>query len=375
MKISLASIHKTSNPNLASGVPYFFYRNLKNKATVEVIDGLYKRYTLKRAVAKVLRKGIGKHFLASRLRSTAKRYAKSIDSGLANSNAEILISLDTQLVPYLEASIPKVIYHDLTFADIVGSYPYSSGLFNSAEKEAHHVEEKALQKADHIVWTNDRALNTAKEYYGISDSKMSVIPRGANLVKVPGEKPVKNNSTSGAINILFVCTDWERKGGPIVLDTVDDMRGRGIKVDLNICGVKPPRKGQPVNYNYLGRIDKSRREDRILYRKLLKEADLFFLPTKADAAPIAICEAQAFGIPVVASRAGGVPTLIKNEYNGLLLEKGAKAREYASSIIKLFDDSDLYQKLSDNARREYEERFNWPGIIENFMDLFENILD
>lgn len=82
--------------------------------------------------------------------------------------------------------------------------------------------------------------------------------------------------------------------------------------------------------------------------KYMGAADVFVLPSISEGLGVVILEAQACGVPVIASRVGGIPDIIKHEYNGLLVEPG-DIKALAESILRVLMDKDLRRKLSKGA--------------------------
>ena len=97
----------------------------------------------------------------------------------------------------------------------------------------------------------------------------------------------------------------------------------------------------------LGRVDAAR---------LLPQWDMFALPSRMDAFPLATLEAMAHGLPVVASRVGGIPEQITHLESGVLLSSGDD-NGLAEWIVTLHGDPDLRSRLGDAARRRVADHF------------------
>ena len=88
------------------------------------------------------------------------------------------------------------------------------------------------------------------------------------------------------------------------------------------------------------------------------------MPTIAqDALSITSVEAMASGMPVVASRIGGLPYTVTDGVTGLLFEPGDPA-DLARQIARLLDDPDLRQQMGLAGRKRFEEDFTWETVIE-----------
>jgi glycosyltransferase involved in cell wall biosynthesis len=88
--------------------------------------------------------------------------------------------------------------------------------------------------------------------------------------------------------------------------------------------------------------------------KYMATADVFALPSLTEGLPVVTLEAMACGVPVVASKVGGVPEVVIHDYNGLLVEPG-DSKELANSIIRLLSSQELRTKLSKGALETAEK--------------------
>jgi glycosyltransferase involved in cell wall biosynthesis len=82
--------------------------------------------------------------------------------------------------------------------------------------------------------------------------------------------------------------------------------------------------------------------------KYMAVADVFVLPSISEGLPVVILEALATGVPVVASRAGGIPDILTHEYNGLLVEP-RDVEGLAEAIIRILSDDKLKRRLIEGG--------------------------
>ena len=96
--------------------------------------------------------------------------------------------------------------------------------------------------------------------------------------------------------------------------------------------------------------------------RVMSEHDLLVYPSyyRSEGYPGSILEAFQCGLPVVAAKWGGIPELVEHEENGLLVEPRSAA-EIQSAIERLLDDTQLYQRLCEGAKRrgEHFRSSNW----------------
>jgi glycosyltransferase involved in cell wall biosynthesis len=89
----------------------------------------------------------------------------------------------------------------------------------------------------------------------------------------------------------------------------------------------------------------------------LRSSDLFAMPSLYEGTPIALLEAAALGIPIVASRTGGIPELVTDGEHALLVAPGSPA-ELAEAIVRLCEDRGLAERLGQHAARHASTRFD-----------------
>src|SRR5690606_4234213 len=85
-----------------------------------------------------------------------------------------------------------------------------------------------------------------------------------------------------------------------------------------------------------------------------------------------LLDALAFGRPVVATRAGGIPDAVFDGETGFLVEAG-DAPEFGAAIVRLLQDDDLWQRMS-GASRERAREFGMDAIAVRTMDVYESVL-
>ena len=109
--------------------------------------------------------------------------------------------------------------------------------------------------------------------------------------------------------------------------------------------------------------------------KYLSIVDLFVFPSKKEGIPISITEALAIGIPVVTFNSRGCNELVKDRYNGILIDDNLKKSEeinlFISAIEKLSKDKELYNILKTNAINDRED-LSRENYIREHIDLYIN---
>ncbi len=105
---------------------------------------------------------------------------------------------------------------------------------------------------------------------------------------------------------------------------------------------------------------------------LLGAADLFVLPSLTEGLPLSILEAMAHGLPVVATRVGGIPEVVGNEREGLLVDT-ENPQMLAAAIARIVDDSELRVRLGESARLRVRNEFSFDTMLHQYDELYHSL--
>ena len=113
-------------------------------------------------------------------------------------------------------------------------------------------------------------------------------------------------------------------------------------------------------------------DDRLISR-LCSAADVFILPSLEDNLPNMMLESMACGTPVLAFRTGGIPDVVQDGVNGLLVPNG-DVHDLAERLIKLISDKALRERLGSASTSFMHEAFTPKVQADRYMALFEDLL-
>lgn len=197
-----------------------------------------------------------------------------------------------------------------------------------------------------------------------------------NLTYIPNTLEIENYPFTLRKNIKAKLL-WVRSFSGIynpllALQIVELLKEDGVEVSL--CMVGPEKDGAQERCKKVAKeLNLPIKFTGMLAKKewiaLSKEYDLFINTTNFDNMPVSVMEAMALGLPVISTNVGGLPYLIENDVNGILLPPNNPAA-FAEKIKDLLSDPLKVERLSTNARQEVEN-FDWQQIKLRWIELFE----
>ena len=166
----------------------------------------------------------------------------------------------------------------------------------------------------------------------------------------------------------------EEKGIKYLIQAIFKLKTSGINIKLFVIGDGPQKKEihEIVKaQNILDEVVFTGFQSNI--EQWLSVLDIFILPSLTEGTPMALLEAMAKGIPVVASAVGGVPNVIKTNQNGILVPAGSSDDLY-NAVLTIIDDDSLKETLSKNAKKTIEFEFNFQRWITEIELVYEEFV-
>lgn len=276
---------------------------------------------------------------------------------------DLIFSPGTIPIAFLETEAPTVFWSDATHAALFDFYPEYSNLCLETIQAGHQIEQRAVDRASAILLSSDWAAESVIRDYGATPGKVHVIPFGANLNQAPSPAQVEaaiNSRARRACNLLFVGVDWDRKGGPLVLEVTKELNHRGLPTLLTVVGCDPFQDSAPPDFvRCEGFLSKRSGADSRRMEKLLAQSHFLIVPSRAECFGLVYCEANAYGVPCLACSVGGVPTIIRNGLNGRLFSPQEGPEGYAAFIEENFANYSEYVDLAFASAHEFRTRLNW----------------
>ena len=229
------------------------------------------------------------------------------------------------------------------------------------------IEKQMLRSADLII-ANSRHTKEEIEGMGLATEAIEVVYPGFDLLDVPE----RETRSGDQVKLLYV-GNWDpRKGLEILLEAVYRLNNPDVVLDVVGDDSFYPRYTRRVKKKTLawGLGDRAvfhGRVDRGAIGKFYSEADVFVMPSFYEPFGIVFAEAMSFGLPIIAVNAGGIPELVEDQRNGLLVAP-KDACSLAQAIGKLASSAELRREY---GRASYEKSKG----LNTWEDSFDVILE
>jgi glycosyltransferase involved in cell wall biosynthesis len=268
---------------------------------------------------------------------------------------------------------PVIHVSDTTFDLMRTFYATFSQLGAASLASGEAIEQAAISNSRFTTVSSPWAARSVCDHYGKPVKSVRTISWGCNIPHIPVSDVAPDPEADQPCRLLFIGLDWERKGGDIVLETAAILHSAGFVCHFDLVGALPEAAVSAPNVTLHGLLKKS---DPVQFDKLLgllRRASILFLPTRQDCTPMVFAEANALGVPALASDVGGVSGVITHGENGLLLSGDATAADFADAIIMLWGDRPRYLAMRKTARAAYDDRLNWSAWAKGMADMIDQL--
>ncbi|MFC0215260.1 glycosyltransferase family 4 protein [Paenibacillus chartarius] len=226
-----------------------------------------------------------------------------------------------------------------------------------------------LGKPDLIIANSTSLFGELSRRYPVSRKKLRKVWLGVDVERFRKPTPEERRKlrreyrVNGAYTVLFVGRVIPRKGVPVLIRAVKQMRKQVPGAKLIVAGGGKAtyvgklkrlaaRLGVPVRFT--GLIS-----HRTIHR-LYRAADCFVCPSqKHEAFGLVNVEAMASGLPVVGSNIGGIGEIVVNGKNGYLVDRFREPGEFADCLVRLAKEPSLAKRMSEQARSDAVMKFGW----------------
>ncbi len=226
--------------------------------------------------------------------------------------------------------------------------------------------------AARVVALSDRWAGFVRDELGVPAARVVVIGNGVPAPPVADARPTADGTAPP--HLLFVGLVGERKGVDVLLAALAQQAARGIAWRATIAGNGDidAARAAATAYGIADRIAFPGWVDEDAVRALMRTADLFVLPSRAENQPIAILEAMAAALPVVATTVGAIPEQVVDGDTALLVPP-ANADRLAEALARLLPDAALRRRMGAAGRARFAAHFAIDGTADRFAALYREL--
>lgn len=244
---------------------------------------------------------------------------------------------------------------------------------------ARHFFSRVMGWGKLVICPSNIIARHMQDNFGVSQNRLRLIPRSVDLDKFKFVDP--ETKKGDVFNIGLIARITPLKGHIYFLKAMSKVIRLIPRVKIWIVGDAPSSK-----QDYKDEI-------RIMVRRLgldycteflgsqknipavLNNLNLLVVPsTTPEAFGRVIVEAGACGVPVIASRIGGVVDIIKDNFNGILVAPADPAG-IAAAVIKLAKDKKLARQLAENAYKTVREKFSLELMVERTLEVYQEAMN
>lgn len=211
------------------------------------------------------------------------------------------------------------------------------------------LEKTIYQNATLHLTTSQFTRQSLLEDYACLPDQVVCVYSGVNAESSAGA----SDPAYDCKNILFVGSEWQRKGGPELIKAFELVLHEHPDARLTLIGPCP--KIDLPNCELVGSVSLE------MLSKYYRNAAVFCLPSWIEPAAVALIEAAGHGLPVVATKVGGTPDRVVDGATGFLIEPG-DVEGMARALGQLIGDPVLCRRFGQEGRRLVKEKFTWPKV-------------
>lgn len=255
-----------------------------------------------------------------------------------------------------------------------GVFDESSFVNQLSVRYARKFYEKiALKNADFIFAYSEYSKNEIINFYGIDSDRIHVIK---NATDTNHFKSMKSSirtklGLDGDFVILTMGTS-KRKGFPLLASAVEQLSKNNLKIKLLVIGVSETEK-----ISVLKKYSKIK--DNLVFLETIphhsmplyyNSCDLFALPTVYEGIPKSLIEAMSCGKPVLTTRVCGIPEIVKDGVNGLLVDPN-NLMQLKQKISYALNNEKTCNQIGKQARRDALQKYTWEKFAERINGGYE----
>jgi glycosyltransferase involved in cell wall biosynthesis len=238
---------------------------------------------------------------------------------------------------------PYMAWSDCTFRDYVDIFHRREQFLPDDLDRIEQAEAAWLKNASRVLFTSNWASDRAVRGYSLDANRVGSVGTFGEI-----EMPARD-AYAGRKEFAFVSTNFEAKGGRIVLAAFREVRKRHADACLIIVGQRPAQVEADSGVSFAGFLRKEVPDEYQRLLQILGRVRALVHPTQSDISPLLLVEAGYLGCPVISSRKFGIPELVDDARTGLLLDDPSQPGTVASAMCWMLEHNGKYQQMREAA--------------------------
>ncbi len=249
--------------------------------------------------------------------------------------------------------VPFSMYLDYTMALAHRTWEPWAPFANKGDLQAWmDCEAVAYRNAARIFTFSGLVKRSLIEDYGVASDKIVVAGAAGQFAK-----PYEGSKSFGQLRLLFNATNFERKGGDLVLEAFSKVRTEIPMAELVVIGGEEDAEAAP-GVQHLGFVSGLRAME-----ELFLSCDILLAPARCEPYGQFLVEAANYGLPSIVSDRGGMKEIIEHEVNGVVLPD-LSSDCLADAVIALLRDPARLEAYSRAGREKVRTQLNWLTIAD-----------
>jgi len=253
---------------------------------------------------------------------------------------------------------PYIAWSDCTFRDYIDIFHRREQFEYDDLVRIERAEAAWLKNARRLLFTSQWAAERAVRDYSLDANRVASVGIFGEI-----EMPARDNY-AGDKEFAFVSTNFETKGGQIVLAAFRKLRKGHSDALLTIIGDRPSDAAQEAGMSFTGFLRKEIPEEYQRFQQILGRVRALVNASTSDTCPVLLIEAGYVGCPVISTRKFAIPEIIEDGSTGLLLDDSSPSA-VANAMNWMLEHENEYKRMREAAwtkarvrhsRKQFEER-------------------
>lgn len=259
-------------------------------------------------------------------------------------------------------------YSDGNLAEVIASGFGMQGVSARRIEQALRYEESVSQQMTAVLTFSEYLRKSFISNYHIAPERVHNVGGAVNLSEIP---PASSDKVYNVPRVLFIGTEFDRKGGRQLLEAFRSVRQAIPSAELHIVG--PSQINDlPAGAICHGHLSKADPVQKQRLDALFRDATLFVLPSLYEPFGIAPLEAMLYQLPCVVTDAWALREFVIPGSTGALVAKGS-AENLAAKLIQLLSAPEHLASMGQQGRELVLRQYTWPAVANRIAAVVQNL--